>query len=357
MSLLSLLRKELHWSRHNALALLFVLLLLPGFFAASSAVFGTVLPEDAPIAVTPENDRVTDDDLQVIVGAFQPFSDPTVAESPAAAERMLRRESVYAVVQVPPDITDPAAEATFVLTVDGSITPFERPSRAIRAFMQRALNDAPFLEARISVEREVIGTENSLSEYLVPSFLLAVVVLFAFTYVPYNLAKEAPVLDRIRAEASLEALVAAKLLYFGALMTVPVVVFQVAAAYFGYAADALSVGVVAVLVLTFLYLAAISTAVMLLFRFGPLGRFVNVVLLLAVAAFSGLAFPVGYLSPLRKAIIRSVPVHYSGIVTRSLMLKDVDLALFADWLAGLAGFALLTFLGLKLSVVYYRRTA
>jgi ABC-2 type transport system permease protein len=358
MSLRSLLRKELHWSRHNLGALLFVLLLLPAFFASTSLVFGTVVPRDAPVAVTPESEAVTEDELGIIAGAFEPFSDPKLVDTPAEAERMLRRESVYAVVRVPPDITNASNDnATFLLTVDGSITPFERPSRVIRFVMEDALDDAPFLDADISVRRQVIGSENSLSEYLIPSFLLAVLILFAFTYVPYNLAREADVLDRIRAESSLEALIASKLVYFTLLMLVPILVFQAAAAAFGYTATPLSVGTVLTLLLTFVYLAAISMTVMVLLRFGSLGRFVNVVLLLGVVSFSGLAFPVGYLSPIRKAIIRAVPVHYSAIITRSLMLKDVDLALFADWLAGLAGFAALTLVALKLGAVYYRRSA
>jgi len=357
MSLRSLLKKEFHWSKHNALALVFVLLLLPAFFASASVVFGTVVPRDAPIAVTPESENVTDQELSIITGAFQPFSDPKRVDSPDEAERMLRRESVYAIVQVPPDITDADNDnASFVLTVDGSITPFERPSRAIRAIMARALDDAPFLEADISVRRAVVGSENSLSEYLVPSFLLAIIMLFAFTYVPYNLAKEDNVLDRIRAESSLETLVLSKLIYFSVLMLVPIVVFQGAAAFFGYATTALSLGSVLTLLLTFFYLAAVSTTVMILLRFGTLGRFVNVVILLGVAAFSGLAFPVGYLSPVRKAIIRADPVHYSTIMTRSFMLKDAELSLFSDWLLALSGFVVLTLACVKLSAVYYRRT-
>jgi ABC-2 type transport system permease protein len=96
---------------------------------------------------------------------------------------------------------------------------------------------------------------------------------------------------------------------------------------------------------------------MVLLRFGTLGRFVNVVLLLGLLGFSGLAYPVGYFSPLRKEVVRMVPTHYSMIITRSSMQKGLGLGLFADWLLGLVGLTLLALTALKLSAVYYRRTA
>jgi len=356
MSLVALLRKEFHWSKHNLLALAFVLLLLPAFFVYASTAFQTVIPRDTPVAVVPQDENVSAADVAMVGAGLSAFADPVPADSPADAERMLRRESVYAIVQVPPDIDDPDNDdATFVLTVDGSIVPFTEPSKAIRTIMEFRLDRA--LDADVTVERRVVGPDNSLPEYLVPIFLMAVVMLFAFTYVPYNLAREAAVLDRLRAESSLEAVVGAKLVYFSLLMAVPILVFQAVAGFLGYAVDAFTLGALLALVLTFVALAAVSMTVMVLSRFGTLGRFVNVVLLLGAVGFSGLAYPVGYFSPLRKELVRMVPTHYAMIVTRSSMQKGLGAGLFADWLAGLAGFALLALLGLKLAAVYYRRTA
>jgi len=356
MSLIALLRKEFHWSKHNLLALAFVLLLLPAFFVYASTAFQTVIPRDTPVAVVPQDETVSAADVATVGAGLSAFADPVPADSPADAETMLRRESVYAIVQVPPDIDDPDNDnATFVLTVDGSIVPFTEPSKAIRTIMEFRLDRA--LDSEVTVERRVVGPDNSLPEYLVPIFLMAVVMLFAFTYVPYNLAREAAVLDRLRAESSLEAVVGAKLIYFSLLMVVPVVVFQAAAGFLGYAVDAFTLGALLALLVTFVALAAVSMTVMVLSRFSMLGRFVNIVLLLGVLGFSGLAYPVGYFSPLRKELVRMVPTHYAMIVTRSSMQKGLGPGLFADWLAGLTGFALLALLGLKLAAVYYRRTA
>jgi ABC-2 type transport system permease protein len=356
MALRSLLKKEVHWSRHNVLALLLVLLLLPAVFAATSVAFQNVIPRDASVAVTPQDDTVDEDSLTFVKGAITLFSDPEVIGDIDDARAALRREEVYAVIQVPANITDPDEDnATFVFYVDGSLTPFTEASKAIRNVMAFYLQR--FLPADVAVERVVIGTSNTLSEYLVPIFLMAITMLFAFTYVPYNLATEANVLDRLRVEASLESVLWAKLLYFAALLLLPILVFGLLAQWMGYAIDPFGPGALIALLLTFVTMAAVSMTIMVVTRFSTLGRFLNVVVMLGLLGFGGLAYPVGYFSPLRKLIVRLVPVHYGMIVTRSSMLKDVQLSLFAEMLLGLAGVAVLALALLKLSAVYYRRVA
>jgi ABC-2 type transport system permease protein len=356
MSIRSLLKKEFHWSRHNVLALVFILLLLPSLFAYTSIAFETVIPRDAPVAVVPEDENVTENDLTIVEGAVTAYSDPEIVRSEDRAERMLRKEAVYAVLRVPPDITDANnTNATFRFTIDGSVVPYKEPSKAIRATM--ALQFDSLLDSDVTVDRRVLDPDSTLSEYLVPVFLMAIIMLFAFTYVPYNLAREAEVLDRLRAEASLESVVSAKLIYFTLLMLVPILVFQGAAGVLGYATNALAPGSIFALLLSFVMLAALSMTVMVAFRFGSLGRFANVVLLIGALGFSGLAYPVGYFSPLRKELVRLVPTHYTMIITRSSMLKGLDLSLFADWLPGLLGVAAGALVLLKAAAVFYRRTS
>jgi len=268
---------------------------------------------------------------------------------------MLRKESVYAIVTVPPDITNGSASATFRFIVDGSVVPFKEPSKAIRNIAAFQLDRV--LPADISVQREVVQPESSLSEYLLSIMTIVFVILVAFTYVPYNLAREADVIDRLRAESSLEAVVGAKLLYFTALLALPLLVFQGAANYLEYSMDILTPGSVLALAMTFVFLSALSMAVMVAFRFSTMGRFINVVLLLGVVGFSGLGYPVGYFSALRKTLVRLMPTHHTMIVARSAMLKGLDWTLFSDWLLALGGFTLATLVFLKLSAVYYRVSA
>jgi ABC-2 type transport system permease protein len=355
MSLRSLLKKEVLWSRHRLVTLLLMLLVLPSFFAYTTVVFQTVVPEDSPIAIVPENDEVSENGLEIIRSGATVFSDPEIYEDKSTAMTALRRESVYAVLEVPPGILDNSTtNATFSLYVDGSVVPFGEPSKAIRGITSFYLNQN--LPADVTVERVIVGNDHTLSEYLVPVFLMGMLMLFAFTYVPYNLAQEADVLERLLVEASLEEVVVAKLGYFAVLMCVPILGFTLASAYLNYSVSLLHPVAIAVFVLTFLYLTAISMSIMILTKFSTFGRFVNVAALFAAITFSSLVYPVGFFSPLRREIARLIPLHYSMIVTRSLTLKDVSVGLFADWLVLLVGFTALTGLLLKLSIVRYEQT-
>lgn len=366
MKLWPLLSKELRWSRHRILTLLLLLLVLPGLFAATTAIFQDVIPRDSPVAIVPADEDVSANELEFVRGSLTFFSDPVVYEDQATAIHDLRREQVYAVLAVPPNIlsepgsdesaADTLAEnATFTLYVDGSIVPYNEPSDAIQGALRVYLNRN--LDPRITVEREVVGPERSLAEYLLPVFLLGIVLLFAFAYLPYNLANEADVLDRLRVAASLDAVVVSKLLFVGGLVLVPIAAFHAVATYLGYSVTLLAPGAVGTYLLTFWYLAAISTTIMLLTDFSTFGRFLNVALLFGVVTFSSLVYPVGFFSALRREIARLVPLHYSMIVVRSTSLKNLDVTMFADWLALLVGFTVGTGIVLKLTIEWYKRTA
>lgn len=353
MSLRSLLRKEVYWSRRNLLTLLLLLVIVPGFFAASSLLFQDVIPRDAPVAVIPQDEDVTADELLSVEAGLAFFAEPVEMDTRDAALDQLAREGVYAAVEVPHGIGEAGQDVTFRLYVDGSMVPFKEPSLTIASIMERQLDEQ--LEASVSVERVVVGNRHDLAGYLVPILLMGLVMLVAFTYVPYNLAGERDVLDRIRLESSLEALVASKLLFFAALMLVPLVTFHATLASLEFGISALAPGTVLTLLLTFIALAAISMAVVIATRFRTLGRFVNVLLLLVVVGFSGLAYPAGYFSALRRTITRLVPTHYATIMTRSTMLRDMGIADFTDWFLGLALFALLALVLLEVTIVAYRR--
>jgi len=356
MSLRSLLRKEVLWSRHRVVALLFLLVILPGCFAFTTVAFETVVPEDTPIAIVPANDNVSEDGLTIIEGGAAIFSDPKRYDDRSEAMRALHRESVYAVLEVPPGVLNETdGNATFTLYIHGSTVPFQEPSKAIQGITTIYMNDN--LPANVSIDRQVVGTQRTFSEYLLPVFLLGFLMLFAFTYLPHHLAREADVLERLLVETSLDAVVASKILYTTALMLGPIAAFYAVSTYLGYTVTLLTPAVVFVYLLTFVYLSAISTSIMILTDFSRVGRFLNVGTMFALLTFSSIIYPVGFFSPLRKEIARQMPLHYSMIITRSLSLKDVPLGLFADWLFGLVGFTLATLLLLKLSIERYKRTA
>lgn len=353
MRIRPLLAKEFVWSKRNALALVVLLLVVPATVAGASVGFQTVIPTDMPVGVVGADEEVTDDDLTIVEGAITFFADPVRYDSREAAVDDLRRERIYAVLEVPPNVGTSEEPLSFRLSVDGSLVPFRETSKIITNNVDARLSSTLPVDVRVS--RDVVGPTHTLPEYLIPLLLVGVVALFAFAFVPYNLASERTALDRIRTESSLEALALAKLVFFTALMAVPVVVFRLAVEYFGYDVAVFAPGVVVGLLVTFLLMATVAMAIMFLTRFSTSGRFLNVILLFGLFAFGGLIYPVGFFSSIRRTIARLVPVHYGMIVVRSAMLKEVPLGLFAEWIAGLLALLALAGIGLKLSIVVYRR--
>lgn len=344
------LRKEVLWSRHRLLVLAFVLLLLPGAFAATSVFFQHVLPKDAPVAVV--GDDASDADRRVVTAALEGFSDPERYDSRVAAMTALEREQVYAVVTVPPGVADPATEeATVTIAIDGDVVPYREPSAALANVVRFSLDRA--VEADVSVERRIVGGERILSSYLVPTFLTVVVMTYAFAYLPYNLARERRVLDRLRVEASLWRAFAGKLLFLAALLLVPMAVFAAVAAALGYDVAVLAPAAVVAYLLTFLALGSVAGAVTLVTDFDTSGRLANVLLLFGFLGFSGLVYPVGFFSAWRREVVRLVPTHYAVVVARSATLKGASAGDFASWLAGLGGFALACAGLLYVSTRYY----
>ena len=356
MDVSSLLGKELTWGRHKILALFAILVVLPAVFAYATFGFQHVLPTDAPIGIAPQTAGVTQDDLNIATAAVTVFSDPQTYATEAKAMHALGREQVYAVVTVPPNLTDGSlGAAQFQVYVDGSVVPYHTPAQAIENIVEYGLQET--LPRDVEVTRHVVGTEYSLSSYLVPTFLVTLVALVALAYLPYTFDSEAAVLDRLRVETSLHAVVASKLAFFAALLLVPLVVFDAMNAYMDTGVQVVGVGTAIVTVLTFLLLGLVAATVMLLVGFGAWGRIANLLVLLFVLGFSGLAYPVGFFSPARRWLVRHVPTHYAAISTRGFVLRNDPVGMYADWLLGLAGAVVVAALAFAGAVELYERRA
>lgn len=351
-----LVRKELAWARRNAVPLLFVLVLLPGGGAYAALGFQHVLPTDTPIAVVPQDDAVSQDDRRIAGAAVTTFSDPVDYDDRDAAMRAMEREEVYAVLTVPPDLTDETrGTATFHLYTDGDMVPYQEPSRAVASITRTSLRQV--LPRNVEVQRHERGAALTLSEYLVPTFLMLLTMLLAFTYLPYALVTESRALDRVRVAGSIESAVVAKLLSFTVLLVVPLAVAQAAAFVLDYRVSTLAPGALVVFPLTFLYLGAFAAAVTVISRFATWGRLMNVTVMLVLFTFSGLVYPVGFFSVARRQLVRLFPTHYSMIVARGHVLKGLDAVTFADMYGLLVVTTAVALGALKLSAVYYERGA
>jgi ABC-2 type transport system permease protein len=356
MDLSSLLEKELTWGRHKRLALLAILVVLPALFAYATFAFQHVLPTDAPIAIAPQTTAVTQDDLNIAKAAVTFFSDPQTYETEAAAMDALNREQVYAVITVPADLTNESlGTAHFDVYVSGSVVPYQQPAQALTSITSYALDST--LPRDVTASRHVVGENHSLSSYLIPTFVLTLVALVALAYLPYTFDSEAAVLDRLRVETSLHAVVASKIVFFAGLLLVPLAVFDVVSHAMGADLQVLSVGTVAVTLLTFCFLALVATTVMFLVGFGAWGRITNLLVLFFVLSFSGLAYPVGFFSPARRWLVRHVPTHYSAIATRGFVLRGDPVTAYTDWLLGLVGAIAVAAVAFAGAVELYERRA
>lgn len=352
MALWPLVGKELAWSRRRLVPLFLLLVVLPASFAYVTTGFDDVLPVDTPVAVVAQSEAVSEDDIAVARAALTFFSDPRTYRTNASAFTALRREQVYAVVTVPPGVTNQSTSSTFHVYVHGSMVPYHQPSQAVVNVLRFRLQSV--LSGSVTIERHLVGTTHSLSAYLIPTFVMVLVMLLALGYLPYSLAADQPVIDRVRVDASLEALLGAKLLYVTALLAVPLTVFQVASTLLGYAVT-VSPGAVAVVVLTFLTLGAVGCSITLLTRFSTWGRLTNVLLMLSLFLFSGLLYPAGFFSPVRRTVVRMLPTHYATILLRSGMLRDPAWFSPLDWYLGLAGLTVATLVVLGGVVRVYER--
>lgn len=355
MSLRALLKTELHWGRRHLLVLVFLLLVVPLAVGGASLVFQDVVPEHIPVAVVEGDEEVSDTELELVMRSVDPWTDAKIVDSRTEAERLLERESVYGIVVVPPDYLQPETNATFTLVTDGSIAPFQSPSELIQDLIAFELQAAGFSE-NLTVEQEVSGEERGFEEYLYPGFMMGLLLFIAFTYVPYSLRREEPVLDRLRVEASLESVVVTKLAFLTALMALPLLVFHAVSWYYNYGVNTGDPWGIAVLLLTFLLAATVSLTIVILTRFSRTGQLLNLVVLFGTLILSGLVFPRGFFSPLRSTIVELVPTYYAGVIVRSRMLKDSEILLFTDWLLGLVLLQLLAFVALFAAITYYRRS-
>lgn len=350
MALGSLFAREARWVRHNAGVLVLVLLVLPSLFAVSTVAFQQVIPRDTPIAVVPESESVSEDEIDAVTGVAAFFSRPHDYESRDVAERALAREEVYAIFVVPHGLFDEEASVEIEMIVEEEMVPYEQPSLAIRSLLDRNLHQ---LIEGVSVTRTTVGEQKTLSEFLLSASALLLTMVYAFVLLPHVVASERSVYRRIRVTGSLGTLLTAKFAVFSALMVVPILGGQAIANHFDLAVNLLHPTAIGITLLTFCYLAAIAVGVMFLFKFSTLGRLVNIALLFGGVVFASMVYPAGFFSPLRRTVAKLLPMHYSMIVQRGVSLKGNGPGLYADYIAALLGVTLLALLFLYGSVRYY----
>ncbi|WP_049925654.1 ABC transporter permease [Halopiger goleimassiliensis] len=352
MDLLALLRKETIAARRNLALIVVVLVVLPAAIIGGTVVFQTTIPQDVPVGVTGTDDA-TANDIAIARAGVTTLATPIGYESTDDARAALAREDVYLVVEVPGDVTDPDANATVTVISDGAYVPLEEPVDESAALIERQFDAA--LPADIHVEQERLGTDRTLSAFLVPTGAFAFVVLYALVFLPYQVRSERRVVDRLRTETRLETVLASKLLFYGGALAVPTAIVALATRRLGYDVAAAAPLSLLSLGLTFVFLSAVGLAICFAFDLRTSGLFVDLGIAVGVFAFSSLVFPAGFFSTIQGTIARMLPTYYAAVATRSGMLRDVPLTLYGDHLLWLGGTTLASLVALELALIRYRR--
>lgn len=355
MDLIALLYKEAITVRRNLAPILLLVVLLPSCFALGTVVYQNTVPQDVPVAVVAADESTTEEDLDLVREGVKIFGQPRSYDSTEEAVDALKREQVYLVIEVPGGLHDENSTANFTVHADRGIVPFHEPSEVATELLDQELDR--LIAADTNAELNRVGRDPSLSEYLVPTATMFFVVLYSLVFLPRQLRSERQVFDRLRTDASLESVVASKLVVWGLLLGVGMLSIGLVTNYLGYAVAVLSPLVLGTVALTFVYLAALGFAVLFAMDCSESAIYVNFGLAAVIFAASSLFFPVGFFSGLRATIARLLPTHYSMVTMRSGMLKDVEATLFLDYfgymlLAGIVAIGLL-----ELSLIRYRRYA
>ncbi len=345
--------KEWYGSRRNIAVLLVLLVVLPGAAAAGTSVFQQTIPEDIPIGVAPGGDDVHDDELDVIRGGTAMHASPQQYETSEEARDALVREEVYLVLEPDPGLFEEGEDVNVTLVSDQRLAPFQEPANYTESIVEFELDRQ--LPANVNVDHERIGEQYTLSEYLVPTALIAMVMLFAFLYLPLELYRERDVFERVELTSRIEAALAAKLVFYALLLVIPILVFQLVSAWLGYRIDHFNLHTFAVIGLTFLYVSAVSAGVMFATRLRRVGLFINLGIMTAVFTLSSFIYPVGFFSTIRKEIALSMPTYYSMVITRSTMMKETPLTMFNDEITRLLITTLVALAFLQITLMYYRR--
>lgn len=351
MDLLALLRKEAIAVRRNLGLAVVLFVLLPGALAGGTVVFEQTIPRDVPVGIVAEDDA-NENDVAIVRAGLTSFATAEEYETTDEATRALQREEIYLVIRVPGNLMESEANATVTVVSDHTFVPFQEPVDETVGVAESELDRS--FPATVTVEHEQVDEPRSLSEFLVPTGLFAFVVLYAMVYLPYQVRSERLVLDRLQTESTLETVVASKLLFYGAVLAVPAAVVAAVSTWFGFDVAVLAPSTLAVLVLTFGYLAAVGLAVLFALGLEKSALFANLGIALGVFALSSLVYPVGFFSTSQRTISRALPTHYSAIATRSTMLRDAPTALYSDYLLWLAATLLASLAVLKLSLVVYQ---
>lgn len=353
MDLGAFFKKEWFQFRRNIGVVLVVLVLLPGAAAMGTAAFQQTIPEDVPIGIAAQDDTVAEQDMATIQAGTALYASPSRYDSRETAEKALEREDVYLVLLVPDGAFEEGADVNATMISDQRLAPFREASNYTASVLDYQLDER--LPADVTVTHERVGVQHSLSEYLIPTALVLVLVLYSFVYFPFELYRERDVFERVELQSRIETAVLAKIAFHSVLLVIPLTVFQLVSLRAGYRLSHFNPHTIAVIAVTFVYLTSIAGLIMFASRLRRTGIYLNIGVMTGILALSSFVFPVGFFSSIRKTIALTLPTYHSMVMVRSTMMKGTSLALFSPRFELLVGFTVVMGVLLRSSINYYRR--
>lgn len=348
------LKREWFGTRRNLGVLLVILILVPAGTAFGTAAYQQTIPEDIPIGIAPENESVSENELAVIKAGVTLYAAPIEYETERAARVALEREEVYLVLAVPPGLFETDGSVTLRMISDQRLVQFQEPANFTAGVLGTVLDTTVPADVRLHHER--LGLAYSLSEFLIPTGLMIIVLLFGLLYVPLELYREREVFERVALNGTVKAATTAKIAAAGLLLVVPITVFQAVSMFLEYRLAHFSTDILGIIAITYLYAVCVGAGLMFWTRLRRAGVFLNFGILGAVLSMSSFIYPIGFFSAIRKQIATSLPTHHSMVILRSTMMKDAGVGEFPGRMREILLVTALAVLLLIVGIRRYRRS-
>ncbi|MGP8337391.1 MAG: ABC transporter permease [Methanosarcinaceae archaeon] len=331
--LFSMLKKEVLISKRN-ISIIILIILLPLVFGMLAGSFKTSIPKDTPVLIVPQNDNVSQDDLEYVEGWTSFFSDPVIGTSEKEGIRKLHREEVYLVFVVPTSVMQTMkSEGEFRIYVDNAMVPVEKISEYVVSNVELYFSTTSFEGSEITLRK--INDHRTMPEYMLPGFIMLMVSLMALTILPYNMGSERNVIRRLKIEHVFGSMVAAKIVFFVLLVAVQLLLLRYFEIYILIEKSHIVPDTFIVVLLTMLYLSAISLSVTFITKFSNSGNLINTLHLFIILLFSGTFYPIGFFPTYLQKVSFSLPTYYSMVMLRGSMFRDAGLTVYADWIWGM----------------------
>jgi ABC-type polysaccharide/polyol phosphate export permease len=352
VKLLSMLKKEVLLTKRN-ISIILLIVMLPLVFGQIAGSFKTSLPKDTPILIVAKNDDVTRDDMDYVEGWTTLFSEPVIGVNKEDGIYKLQREEAYLLFVVPPNVTQTMSSGgEFEIYVDNSFVPVEKVSEYVVHNVEIYFTTTTFKGSDIVLKR--INDPKSMPEYMLPGFIMLMTCLMALTILPYSMGTERNVIRRLKIERTFGSMVAAKMIFFVLLVIIQLLLLRWSENIIQLETGFIDQDTFVIVLLTMIYLSAISLSITFLTKFSTTGNLINTLILFLILLFSGTFYPVGFFPIYLQKMALVLPSYYSMVMLRGAMLKNVDISIYSDWMTGLIVLTIVTLIILLFSVKKFR---